>query len=461
MSSFLQFDLGDGGGDIISGTLRLWVVNGGAEGGQVYVTCVGWHEDELDYHSREVRLGAPVAEIGSVEAGQWAEVDVTAVLSASGLISFEIASEDTDLVKYSSKEGRHPPELVVTRGVAEGVDFVPEQRLDVSGQPSAVAVADVSGDGFADIVTVSQGTDEVTVLVGDGAGGFPSQQQHAVGHFPVAVAVVDVSSDGVPDIIVANQRSEDVSVLLGDGLGGFEAEQRHAVDHRATGLAVADASGNGVLDITTVGGPGAGSISVLPGDGTGAFADSTRLSAQAPRGVAVVDPSSTGSPTIAWISDRSGLLWERGLSRPGISGTRIADAGAVAPVPGEFTGDGLVDLAAAHPTIGVVSIARWLPGSGGGFRPEATISVGGMPVAVAVSDVSDDGSDDVVAAHDVEAGFVSVAVAQGGRDFSDPVDFQVGANPTGVALADVSGDGLPDIITANNGSGDLSVLFRR
>src|ERR1051325_2716167 len=43
----------------------------------------------------------------------------------------------------------------------------------------------------------------------------------AVGAAPGIVEIADFNGDGKPDLVVANERSNDVTVLLGDGKGGF------------------------------------------------------------------------------------------------------------------------------------------------------------------------------------------------------------------------------------------------
>ena len=44
----------------------------------------------------------------------------------------------------------------------------------------------------------------------------------------MSVAVADVNGDGKPDLVVANQGSNTVSVLLGNGNGTFQAQQTFA-----------------------------------------------------------------------------------------------------------------------------------------------------------------------------------------------------------------------------------------
>jgi uncharacterized protein (TIGR03437 family) len=87
--------------------------------------------------------------------------------------------------------------------------------------PSGIAVADVNLDGYPDIITANDGTDNISVLLGDGRGGFlfAAGSPIAVGASPVGVAAADFNGDGYPDLAVANYGSGNVSVLLGSATG--------------------------------------------------------------------------------------------------------------------------------------------------------------------------------------------------------------------------------------------------
>ena len=55
----------------------------------------------------------------------------------------------------------------------------------------------------------------VSVLLGNGAGGFGAKTDFATGETPASVAIGDLSGDGKPDLVVANYGANTVSVLLG------------------------------------------------------------------------------------------------------------------------------------------------------------------------------------------------------------------------------------------------------
>jgi hypothetical protein len=88
--------------------------------------------------------------------------------------------------------------------------------------PDSVAVGDFNGDGHADLVTANVNSPNVSVLIGNGSGGFAAPVNFDVGDSPRSVAVGDFNGDGHEDLVSANEGSgANVSVLIGDGTGGF------------------------------------------------------------------------------------------------------------------------------------------------------------------------------------------------------------------------------------------------
>ena len=87
-----------------------------------------------------------------------------------------------------------------------------------------MAIGDVNGDGKPDLAVANYGSNTVSVLLGNGAGGFGAKTDFATGTGPHSVAIGDLNGDGKPDLAVANDGSNTVSVLLGNGAGGFGAK---------------------------------------------------------------------------------------------------------------------------------------------------------------------------------------------------------------------------------------------
>jgi hypothetical protein len=88
-----------------------------------------------------------------------------------------------------------------------------------------VAEGDFNGDGKLDLAIVNAASNTVTVLLGNGTGGFTAApgSPFPVGTGPQFVVVGDFNEDGKPDLAIANSFGNNVTVLLGNGAGGFTA----------------------------------------------------------------------------------------------------------------------------------------------------------------------------------------------------------------------------------------------
>jgi len=149
----------------------------------------------------------------------------------------------------------------------------------VGPSPYPGAVADLNGDGLAEIIATSTGrhsqpeeqsTRALTVLFGDGHGGFRVSRVPLKTILPWYVAVGDLSGDGKPDLAVSHAERKELSVLIGDGKGGFTETAGSPFDlgHPAWHLAIMDANGDRKPDIVAAAGEG---IRVMLGDGRGGF----------------------------------------------------------------------------------------------------------------------------------------------------------------------------------------------
>jgi type II secretory pathway component GspD/PulD (secretin) len=89
--------------------------------------------------------------------------------------------------------------------------------------PVALTVGDFNGDGLPDLAIVDQGTNQVTVLQGNGDGTFKEflKSPYTVGNFPVAIASGSLNGSTGPGLAVVNQNDNTLTVLLGDGTGAF------------------------------------------------------------------------------------------------------------------------------------------------------------------------------------------------------------------------------------------------
>jgi len=118
----------------------------------------------------------------------------------------------------------------VLLGVGDGT-FEPPVTYDSGGYAAVeVVIADINGDGVPDLIVADCGpvngcgTGEIGVLLGRGDGTFDPVVTFSSGAYnDTAIAVADLNGDGKPDLIAANQCTPDscaagsVAVLLNNG----------------------------------------------------------------------------------------------------------------------------------------------------------------------------------------------------------------------------------------------------
>src|SRR5258707_4853959 len=109
---------------------------------------------------------------------------------------------------------------------AQAVSFIARLEFGAGGSPSSVAVGDFNGDGVLDLAVANNGSNNVSVLLGNGDGSFQVARSFSAGGSPSSVAVGDFNGDGVLDLAVAHHGSNNVSVLLGNGDGCFHVARR-------------------------------------------------------------------------------------------------------------------------------------------------------------------------------------------------------------------------------------------
>jgi len=165
----------------------------------------------------------------------------------------------------------------------------------------SIAAADLNRDGNLDLA-VTEGT-AVGVLLGNGNGTFKPAQSYAVGGaWGSSVAAGDFNGDGKMDLVTANGNNT-ISILLGNGDGTFETATNYAVGVATTSVALADFNRDGKVDIVTAN--GSNSVSVLLGNGDGTFHIIQNFAAgSSPVGMAVGDFNRDGWPDVAVVNSQ-------------------------------------------------------------------------------------------------------------------------------------------------------------
>jgi len=326
-----------------------------------------------------------------------------------------------------------------------------------------LVVGDVDRDGHQDIVVARHDAGVITVLRGDGRGGF-TRADVPTGPQPVSVAIADADGDHAPDLVVADGAGIDV---LPGGVGGFGPAITSPTPARPGPIATADVNGDGRVDVAA----GDGSrmrMMVLLGDGAGRFAPAGNpASGAGPSDVSLADVDGDGHRdlTASFLQSRGVTVrfgdGAGGFGPDDLSGTGVASV----PMPGDgcahwltsvevaqVVGGPAPDVVAAG-TCGVV-VSEGL-GRGRGFAPAETVRMSALDAVVA--DADGDRRPDLLATE--AAGRVVVLRGDGIGGFARATAVAVGADPRRIATADLNGDGRLDAVTVNRRDGSVSVLL--
>jgi hypothetical protein len=357
-----------------------------------------------------------------------------------------------------------------TAATATSLSLAPTDQADGSyrvgvsypagSNPYFVAAGLFNGDAFPDLAVANHGSDNVSMLLGNGDGTFRGPTNFAAGNGPIALAVGDINGDSVADLLVANYYSHNVSVLIGNGDGSFRSPTNYSTGNNPRSVAVGDFNGDGKLDFVTAN-SGSGSVTVRLGNGDGSFGSAQNLATGSGAwGVAVGQLNGDGhldvvvanydANTLSVLLGNGDGTFAGPVNYGGLSNPRSVAVGDV-------SGDGLADVVVLNAGNNTVSLLR---GNGDGTLQGAVNYAAGSsdPYQVIVRDLNGDGWLDVVMASYWNSRVcVLLNNGAGGLEASNP--HGVGGNPISVVAGDWDGDGRVDLASANYSGNNVTVLW--
>ena len=337
--------------------------------------------------------------------------------------------------------------------------FLAGKNFTVGKSPEFVNYGDFNKDGKLDLVLTNANDNTISILLGDGSGGFGAQTTFPVGNNPLTVEVGDFNGDGKQDLAVGNYKGNNVSILLGNGAGGFGAATNFAVGTGPRHINVSDLNGDGKLDLA-VSNRDSADVSILLGNGSGGFTAFTKLAVGAiPLRIVVTDFNKDGKKDLAIAvggANNISIFFGTGTGQFTAYKTFVAGTFPTDMVAADFNGDGNLDLAVANYTSQNVSL---LLGQGGGnFAAPKNIDVGHNAFSIIAEDFNHDGILDLAV-----SGYVSnrVSVLNGdgrGNFVLSPISV-AGAVPYHIIAKDFNGDGFPDLVVPNTATNNITLYL--
>jgi hypothetical protein len=390
------------------------------------------------------------------------------------------------LFRKASRNARRANQLKIrcSRNVRPAVEeledrtvpsFFTPPTFPVGSAPVAQVVGDFNGDGKADLAVVNEGSNTVSVLLGNGDGTFQTKTDYPTGAFPVGVAVGDFNGDGHLDIAVANLSSNSISILLGNGDGTLQPKTDIALLLTPLALTVGDFNGDGKADIAVAtGNATTDDMTLLVGSGNGTFqapvttvTDSTLTGLYPGRGssISTADFNGDGHLDLVVVNNKDGDLFGKGggiIGRQPFPGTAsvllgngdgtfqarrnfTVGSGAESVAVGDFNGDGRPDFAVSSNANGSNPVSVFMNAAGGNFS-SALLSLGtgnGFAGILAAGDFNGDGVTDLA----VPTG-VGVQVFNGQPGVGLKAGATYASALTSPVVGDFNGDGHLDLAGA-------------
>ncbi len=358
--------------------------------------------------------------------------------------------------------------------------------------PQHLRLGDVDGDGDLDVATTSRQLAGSLTLNDEGvlAAARTFDVLRGTRHFSAASG--DYNGDGDLDLVFANTDTSDLSILLGDGLGGFPTIKVAAMPGGAAPLAIATGKLDGDQDLDvvaiTIASATTGKAIVFTNNGSATLASSAPIDLGLttqfeppfpfPAGIALGDLDEDGDlDLVAAIpgGERVSVLLGNGNGTFGAPTTFEIHPGAniriVHLAVADLDGDGHLDLALANdqPTNPEIITMR---GDGTGallafHREPLTIDTNVVTLisAVAVADIEGDGDLDILAAcvgavpNQIEDATITVLVNDGTGNTPTRTAFDAGGEePSAMSVGDVDNDGDVDVAVATRSRFHVSVV---
>ncbi len=222
------------GYDVVSDTVFRAFAIGDFNGDGKHDMAVGTYFDD---HNVSVRLGdgnGGFAEVAKVKVGNIPRSIVIGDFNGDGKQDFAMTNTGSVYISIGDGLGNFEPEKTV---------------VTVAGSIGSLIIGDFNNDGKKDIAVING---YVSILLGDGNGGFTVNTLSNFGRYSNAITIGDFNKDGKQDLASVIRYSLDSNVVtigLGDGNGGFIESSKVKVGRQPNSIVLGDFNGDGNQDL--------------------------------------------------------------------------------------------------------------------------------------------------------------------------------------------------------------------
>jgi hypothetical protein len=101
--------------------------------------------------------------------------------------------------------------------------FAGARMFGAGGESQMLVTADFNHDGIADLAVINVGSNNVSILLGNGDGTLRNALTYGAGGSPLGMTVGDLNGDGKPDLVMVDDIANSLQVMLNNYIPGSSA----------------------------------------------------------------------------------------------------------------------------------------------------------------------------------------------------------------------------------------------
>lgn len=228
--SYIRFTVSRVSGTIQSARLRVFATeNSSSNGPPVYLASNSWDEAGITWDNRPARTDGTIDNQDTIDKNTWVEYDVTSVISSNGTFSFVLVGDSSDQIRFSSREGSNPPQLVIITNPSISVSDATATSLPTHAQPSDSTTIRTTTPGATEINSSAILSNPLTfepvadayIVSGSPNTNYGSATKLQVDNSPVKHALLKFNVSGINGQSIASAKLRLYTVDGGDKGGDF------------------------------------------------------------------------------------------------------------------------------------------------------------------------------------------------------------------------------------------------